>query len=212
MRLRLIALAAGTLAAIAPVQAQIAPQLPGTTDASRVMAGTYNLDPTHTLVGWRVNHFGFNDYFGLFGEVNGTLAIDPANPEAAQLDITIPVSSVLVASSALRDHLLRPGADGAAPDFFGPDPQPARFVSTGVVRTGPTTANITGDLTLNGVKKPVIIAARFTGAGVNPRSKVETVGFQGTAQIDRSEFGIDFGIPMVSDRVVLDITAAFEKQ
>ena len=48
------------------------PQLPGQMDASRVTAGTYKSDPAHSLIGWRVNHFGFNDYYGIFGDDDAT--------------------------------------------------------------------------------------------------------------------------------------------
>lgn len=188
------------------------PQVPGQVDVSRVEAGTYQVDPNHTLVGWRANHFGFNDYFGIFGDTTGTLEIDPAIPEAAQLNVSIPISSVVTASEGLTEHLTRAGRDGGAPDFFGPDPAPATFVSTSVERTGDTTANITGNLTMNGVTKPVVIAAEFTGAGANPMSQVKTIGFEGTTTIKRSDFGINAFVPMVSDEVELDISAAFEKR
>lgn len=205
--------AALALGGVATLSAQDSPpQVPGTMDASRVTAGTYAADPSHTLVGWRVSHFGFNDYFGLFGSIEGTLQIDPANIETASVDITVPVGMVTVASDGLRDHLLRPGKDGGSPDFFGADPAPARFVSTQVQRTGDTTAQITGQLTLNGVTRPVTIEAEFTGAGANPMNKKETVGFEGSTTIKRSEFNINYGIPLVSDEVELDISAGFEKQ
>ncbi len=185
---------------------------PGADDPARVQAGTYSADAGHTLVGWRINHFGFNDYLGLFGEISGTLQIDPANLSAAKVDMTIPIASVTVASAGLKDHLLRPGADGAKADFFGPQPAPARFVSTAVQVTGDDKANITGDLTLNGVTKPVTIEAEFVGAGANPMSQKLTIGFEGEATIKRSDFGITTFLPMVSDEVELEITAAFEKQ
>jgi len=205
--------AALALGGVATLSAQNSPpQVPGTMDASRINAGTYAVDPAHTLVGWRANHFGFNDYLGLFGSIEGTMQLDPANVESASVDITVPVGMVTVASDGLRDHLLRPGKDGAAPDFFGADPAPARFVSSQVRRTGDTTAEISGQLTLNGVTRPVTIMAEFTGAGVNPMNQKETVGFEGSATIKRSEFGVAYGIPLVSDEVELDISAAFEKQ
>lgn len=208
-----IAAAAGVSAlSIGALHAQGAPQLPGSMDASRVTAGTYQLDAAHTLVGWRVNHFGFNDYFGLFGNISGSLQIDPANVEAAKLDVSIPIAEVVTASAGLTAHLLKAPEGDAAADFFGANPQPARFVSTSVQRTGETTANITGDLTLNGVTKPVTIAAEFTGAGANPMSRVETVGFEGTTTINRQDFNIKFAAPMVSNEVELDLTAAFEKR
>ena len=200
-------------AAVPAFAVQEAPELPGTMDVSRVSGGTYETDPSHTLVAWTVNHFGFNDYFGAFGDIDGTPTIDPANPDDAKVDVSIPIDSVTVVSEGLRDHLLRPGKDGAEPDFFGPDAGMARFVSTDVdVAPSGTEAEITGNLTLNGVTQPVTIDARFTGAGTNPMSDVETVGFMGTAKILRSDFGIDFALPVVSDEVTLKISAAFEKR
>ncbi|MBP6442016.1 MAG: YceI family protein, partial [Sphingorhabdus sp.] len=183
---------------------------PGTMDVARVTAGAYNTDPGHTLIGWRVSHFGFNDYFGIFGDATGTLILDPANPNAAKVDITIPVSKVTTASAGLTSHLLRAGKDGGKADFFGPAPADAKFVSTSVVASG-TTAKITGDLTLNGVTKPVVLDTKFSGAGNNPFSKKATVGFHATAVIKRSEFGISYAVPMISDDVTLDISVAFEK-
>ena len=193
-----------------PLIAQSAPQMPGTMDVARVTAGTYNTDPGHTLIGWRVSHFGFNDYFGIFGDSTGTLTLDPAKPNAAKVDITIPVSKVVTASAGLTGHLLRAGRDGGKADFFGPAPADAKFVSTNVVASG-TNARITGNLTLNGVTKPVILDATFSGAGANPFNKKPTIGFHGTTTIKRSEFGVAYGIPVVSDEVKLDISVAFER-
>ena len=68
--------------------------------SSRVAAGTYAADPGHTMVVWEVDHFGFSKYSGIFGDVAGTLVIDPANPAAARVDVTIPVAKVTTASAA----------------------------------------------------------------------------------------------------------------
>ncbi|PLK24643.1 hypothetical protein C0V72_05000 [Porphyrobacter sp. TH134] len=201
----------GGIAAAPAIFAQDAPQVPGAKDAARVTAGTYSADPGHSLIAFEVNHFGFNDYFGIFGDVAGTLTLDPANLDASTVDVAIPVASVTTASKGLTDHLLRAGKDGAKPDFFGPAPQAARFVSTSVKADG-MTATITGDLTLNGVTKPVTFEAEFTGAGVNPFNKKETIGFEAETTIKRSDFGVNYGIPVVSDEVELDISVAFEKQ
>jgi polyisoprenoid-binding protein YceI len=198
------------LFAAVPLIAQNAPQVPGTMDVARVTAGTYNTDSAHTLIGWRVSHFGFNDYFGIFGDATGTLTLDPANPNASKVDITIPVSKVTTASASLTEHLLRAGKDGGKPDFFGPAPADARFVSTSVAANG-TTAKITGNLTLNGVTRPVVLDTKFSGAGANPFNKKSTVGFHATTTIKRSDFGIIYGIPIISDNVMLDISVAFEK-
>ena len=198
------------LFAAVPLIAQSAPQVPGVLDVTRVTAGTYNTDPGHTLVGWRVSHFGFNDYFGIFGDATGTLVLDPKKPNASKVDITIPVGKVTTASAGLTGHLLRAGKDGGKADFFGPAPADAKFVSTSVVAKG-TTAKITGNLTLNGVTKPVVLDTKFSGAGNNPFNKKPTVGFHATTTIKRSDFGVSYGIPVVSDEVKLDISVAFEK-
>ena len=206
-----LALLGSTAFAVNAISAQ-EPGVPGAVDPSRVAAGTYALDSSHTQVGWRVSHFGFNDYLGLFGDITGTMELDPANVEAAKFDLTIPISSVAVSSGGLRDHLLRPGKNGAAPDFFGPEPAPAKFVSTSVRRTSDTTALVTGQLTMNGKTGPVAILVEFTGAGSNPFNKKATVGFEGRAVIDRTQWGINYAAPAIGREVELSISAAFEKQ
>ncbi len=199
------------LLAAAPLVAQQM-QKPGAPDPARVTGGTYTVDSGHTLIGWKVNHLGYNDYFGIFGDSTGTLTLDPKNPNAAKVDITIPVGKVTTASKGLTDHLLRPGKDGGKADFFGASPADAKFVSTSVAAAG-TKAKITGNLTLNGVTKPVTLDAEFAGAGKSPAMMggKENVGFHAETTIKRSDFGIGYGIPMVSDEVELEITVAFEK-
>ncbi|GAO77687.1 MULTISPECIES: YceI family protein [unclassified Sphingopyxis] len=185
---------------------------PGAPDKSRVTAGTYAADPLHTMVVWEVDHLGFSKYTGIFGDVSGTLVIDPKNPAAAKVDVIIPVSKVTTANAGLTSHLLRPGKDGGKPDFFGAAPADAKFVSTSVVLDDDgDEAKVTGNLTLNGVTKPVTLDVDFHGAGVGMNKK-ETVGFQAETTIKRSDFGINMGIPYVSDAVELEIHAAFEKQ
>ncbi|AOL94741.1 YceI family protein [Porphyrobacter sp. LM 6] len=206
------ALMTGTIALAPTLEAQGAPQAPGAQDPARVAAGTYTLDPLHTLVDWQVSHFGFNDYIGLFGNISGTMTLDPANINASKFDIAIPIADVTVASTALKSHLLRPGKDGGAPDFFGAEPGMTTFTSTSVTRTGQTTANVSGMLTINGKSAPVTLAAEFVGAGTNPYNKKATVGFHARAVIDRTQWGINYGVPFVGKDVTLTISAAFEKQ
>lgn len=185
---------------------------PGAPDKSRVTAGTYAADAGHTMVVWEVDHLGFSKYTGIFGDVTGTLVIDPRNLAAAKVDVTIPVSKVTTASAGLTSHLLRAGKDGGKPDFFGANPADARFVSTSVVLDDDgDEAKVIGNLTLNGVTRPVTLDVDFHGAGVGMNKK-ETIGFQAETTIKRSDFGVNMGIPYVSDAVELEIHAAFEKQ
>jgi len=187
-----------------PVIAQMPTTVPGAKDPSRVKAGTYAVDGAHTQVMFRVNHLGFNDYFGIFGDAKGTLTLDPAKPTAAKVEIQIPVSSIVTSNAELTAHLQKP-------EFFdAPKFANAVFKSTSVVVNG-TEAKISGDLTLKGVTKPVVLDARFSGAGLGPMNKKETLGFLARTSIKRSDFGISYGIPFVPDEVPLEISVAFEK-
>ncbi len=172
--------------------------------ASAVQAGAYKADPNHTQVIWSVDHMGLSKLYGMMGQVTGTLQLDPAKPAAAVVDIEIPVSAITVTSAPFSNHL-------KTADLFDMAKYPtAKFVSKSVTVKGQS-ATIVGDLTLHGVTKPVTLAATFHGAGPNAQSKVLTVGFSAKTQIKRSEFGMNFAVPVVSDLVDLEITAAFEK-
>ena len=204
-------LATGTMMASPTLFAQ-GGGTPGAVDASRVTAGTYALDPSHTLVEWSVDHFGFNDYFGLFGNIEGTMTMDPANISDAEFEIMVPIAQVTVASEGLKEHLLRAGKDGASPDFFGPEPGMATFTSTSVRQASDTTAVVSGMLDMNGKSGPVTMRVEFTGAGKNPFNNKDTVGFHARAIIDRTDWGINYGQGLVGNDVELTISAAFEKQ
>ena len=195
-----------------PALAQMPSETPGQKSVAAITGGTYAADPAHTLVTWTLNHLGFSPYSGIFGDVTGTLTLDPKNAAAAKVDMTIPVAKVTTASAGLTAHLLRAGKDGEKPDFFGAAPAPARFVST-MVEVAGSNAKVTGNLTLNGVTRPVVLDAQFYGAGKAPEMMggKENVGFHATATIMRSQFGLGFGVPMIGDAVELDIAVAFQK-
>jgi polyisoprenoid-binding protein YceI len=208
-----LALPLAIAAAAVPGQSQLPSEQPGKLDKSRVTAGNYAVDATHSMIEWRVNHLGFNDYFGLIGQLGGTMQFDPANPAATRLTATIPVSKVVTVDAALTAHLLKPAPEGGKADFFGANAADATFVSTSVVPGADgMSATVNGNLTLNGVTKPATFTARFTGAGTNFFNKAPTVGFEGEAVIKRSEFGMGFFAPLVADEVKLSITIAFEKK
>lgn len=202
-----IALAGVVAAQDQPAQPAMPTEAPGAADASRVEAGTYNVDPNHTQIVFEVDHLGFNPYFGIFGGATGTLTIDPANPSAASVRIEIPMANVVTTSAELNAHL-------ATDDFFDTANHPtATFRSTAVTPdpADPTRAQIAGELSVRGATVPVILDARFTGAGASPMNQAATVGFHATTTVQRSALGVNYGIPMVSDAVELEITAAFEK-
>lgn len=195
-------LPAATLGLLAaPLLAQTA--LPGAPDPSRVASGTYKVEPAHTQVLFTVNHLGFTEYTGQFRQPSGTLVIDRAKPANDKLDVSFDIAKVSTTVPALDEHLQKP-------EFFNTAQFPTgRFVSSKVTLNG-NMATIDGDLTMRGVTKPVVLQARFIGAGVNPLSKKPTIGFRATTSIMRSQWGVSYGLPVVSDKVELTINAAFE--
>jgi polyisoprenoid-binding protein YceI len=191
-------LAATLLAAAAPPPAV-------STNPAAVPAGTYKVEPNHTRVQFTVSHLGFTDWWGDFTGVSGSLALDPARLAASRVDIAIPVASVSTTNATLDGEL-------RSADWFDAARFPTiRFVSTGVVRTGPSRATIHGNLTLHGVTRPVALDTRFVGAGRNPLSKAYTIGFNATATIRRSDYGVKMDVPLVGDETAIRISAAFEK-
>lgn len=202
--MRLLLAAALALSATA-ASAQMPKTPPGAPDAARVKAGTYTVDPQHTQVVFTVNHLGFNSYWGIFGDATGSLTLDPARPNAASVTIEVPIAKVTTTSEKLNAHL-------QTPDFFDAAKYPtAMFKSTSVAVSGKT-ARITGNLTLHGVTKPVVLDAKFTGAGKSMMGGGDTIGFEATTSIKRSDFGVSGYVPLITDVVPLKITAAFEKK
>lgn len=198
-RARLL-LAGLILATAVPAIAQNSP--PGTPDPSRVSAGTYTVDPAHSQVTFTVNHLGFSNYSGIFGNPTGTLTLDPKDPAKARVVIEVPINKLVTTVEKLTEHLL-------SPDFFEQASYPtARFESTSITPSG-TKAKISGNLTIKGVTKPVVLDATFVGAGTM-RGKL-TIGFDATTTIKRSEFNILRSIPGIPDAVPLMIFVAFEK-
>ena len=192
MRAAFLALA---LVAAAPVVAQV---------PAGVVSGTYKVDTGHTQVLFTVMHLGISEYTGQFTQPTGSLVLDTADPSKSKVEVTFAIDKVSTTVPALDAHL-------KTKDFFDAAAFPTgTFVSTSVKASGKT-AVIAGNLTLKGVTKPVTLNATFTGGGPHPMSKKPNVGFTATTTIKRSEFGVSYGIPMVSDDVKLVINAAFEQ-
>lgn len=199
---RTAAALAAAIAIAVPAVAQVA--FPGAPDRSRVQAGTYRVDNNHTQVSFSVNHMGFSPLVGSFGASGGSLTLDPANLSAAKVTVTFNVAEMSLTSKAWLTHML-------TPDLFDAAKYPtATFTSTSVQPNGDR-ARVTGNLTVRGVTKPVVLDAKFFGAGANPRSKKGNVGFTATTRIKRSEWGFSYGLAAVSDEVDLQITGAFER-
>ena len=173
---------------------------------AEVQAGAYKLDPAHGKITWSVNHFGLSTYTGQFVNVKAQLKLDPANPSASTLTATIPLTDVAPNDDRLKAHL-------QTADFFDTANHPvATFRSVHIMLdpAKPNEAMVHGELTLRGVTKPVTMEVEFNQAG-QTRGGYKA-GFDGEATIKRSDFGITYALPGVSDEVELHIEGEFVKQ
>ena len=173
---------------------------------AEVQAGAYKLDPSHGKITWSVDHLGFSKYYGQFVNVAAELTLDPANPAASTLTATIPLTDVAPNDDGLKRHL-------QTPDFFDTANHPvATFRSVHIMLdpAKPNEAMVHGELTLRGVTKPVTMEVEFNQAG-QTRGGYKA-GFDGEATIKRSDFGITYALPGVSDEVELHIEGEFVKQ
>lgn len=165
----------------------------------------YQLESSHAFVSWTANHFGFSDQMGKFPDVTGEIIFDEKKMSESSVDATIKIDSLVTGSEKFDAHL-------KSADFFDVKKFPtARFVSKKVTATGKNKAKVEGDLTLHGVTKSVVLDVKINKKGTSIVTQKETVGFSATAQIKRSEFGIDYAAPGVSDEVKLVIEVEANK-
>ena len=204
MRLSILkSVAAGAFALSLVAGGAVVAQAQLSQNPAEVRAGTYVLDSSHGKITWSVRHMGFSTYVGQFVNVSAELNLDPANPSAATLTATIPLTDVAPNDDALKGHL-------QTPDFFDTANHPtATFVSRSVtIDAGdPSEATVVGDLTLRGVTRPVTLEVEFNQAG--EVMGAYRVGFDAETTIKRSEFGINYALPAVSDEVKLHIEGEF---
>ncbi len=162
---------------------------------------TYKLDPYHTNVVWHANHFGFSNPSGKFTDVSGAVNFDEMSPKNTSVHVEINTKNIITGIEKFDEHL-------KGKDFFNVSEFPkASFISTKVesINQKTKTAKVHGVLTLLGVEKPVIMTVKFNRKAENPFSKKETIGFSGKTVIKRSDFGMSYAIPGVSDEVAIEI-------
>jgi polyisoprenoid-binding protein YceI len=173
------------------------------TQALGDVTGTYDLDPTHTRIGFSARHAMVTTVRGSFEDFTGEARIDTVNPAASSVSLTIQAASISTGQEQ-RDGHLRTG------DFFEVDTYPTlTFVSTGVSRPGTDVWSITGDLTIKGVTRPVTIEFEQTGSAKDPYGNLR-VGFEGSTAINRTDWGLTFnaaletGGVLVSEKIKLE--------
>lgn len=166
---------------------------------------TYALDPSHSQVVFSYNHLGFSTTYGMFSGFDGEITFDAEDPANSSVNVSMPITSMLTGWEKRFEHFM-------SSDFFGAtDDDMVTFASTGIEVTGEKTANITGDLTMNGVTKPVVLATELTQAAPHPMNGKASLGFDATATILRSDFNVGKYAPNVSDEVEIVISLEASK-
>ncbi|AYV30138.1 YceI family protein [Streptomyces sp. CJ_13] len=179
--------------------------------ALAALTGDYVIDASHSSVGFTVRHAMVTNVRGSFADHEGTLHLDGSDPSRSTASIDVRITSVDT-GIADRDAHLRGG------DFFDAEAFPLMsFRSTRAAQLGGDTYRITGDLTIKGVTRPLSIDLEFNGSATDVYGN-ERVGFEGTAEILRSDWGLTWnaaletGGVMVSDKVKLTFDISAIKQ
>ncbi|MEO1111289.1 MAG: YceI family protein [Pseudomonadota bacterium] len=161
----------------------------------------YDFDKSHANLSFTYNHLGYSTTDGRFGDWDGTLLIDKDTPANSSVEFTINIDS-LDTFWADRDTHLK------SPDFFDAAQFPqATFKSTKVEQTGENQLDVTGDLTLRGITKPVTLTVDVLALGEHPMAKKPAAGFAVTTVLKRSDFGMDKFVPYVGDEVTVTFHA-----
>ncbi|MDO9623487.1 MAG: YceI family protein [Pseudomonas sp.] len=169
--------------------------------AGYATAADYAIDKQgqHAFVNFKISHLGYSWLYGTFKDFDGSFSFDDKNPEASKVSVVLNTASVDT-NHAERDKHIR------SDDFLSVGKHPtATFESTSVKSTGEGTADITGNLTLNGVTKPVVIAAAFIGQGSDPWGGYRA-GFEGSTMLKLKDFAIEKDLGPASTEVELIIS------
>jgi polyisoprenoid-binding protein YceI len=179
------------------------PATASTTGPATVQTGTYTIDPTHTRLGFVARHAMVTKVRGSFNEFDGSGFFDADDPTRSSLNVTIKAASIDT-GNADRDTHLRSN------DFFDMDTYPEiKFASTAVQKVDAEHFDVTGDLTIKDVTKPVTINFELTGPVQDPWNN-QRIGLEGRAVINRKDWGVNFNVALeaggmlVSEKVTLE--------
>lgn len=158
-------------------------------------AENYVLDASHSQILFTYNHLGYSTTYNMFSGFDGEISFNQEDPAASSVSVSFPVRSMFTGWEARFEHFM-------GDDFFGAgEDEMVTFASTSIEVTGEDTALITGDLTLNGVTKPVVLDAKLNQVGMHPMAEKPWAGFDATTTLLRSDFEVGAFAPFVSDEV-----------
>ena len=161
----------------------------------------FELDPVHTRIAFQVSHAGLSNPIGTFSGTTGTLSFDEDDWTTAQLTVSIPITTLDLGDANWQKKILDP-------TFFNSTKYPeAHFVSNRIERTGEHAAQVTGELTMHGVTRPVTLSVTLNALKRHPLTFKRTAGFSATGKLSRKDFGMDAWSSLVGDEVSLIIEA-----
>jgi polyisoprenoid-binding protein YceI len=167
------------------------------------LSGTYILDPAHTRIGFVARHAMVTKVRGQFNDFEGSGVVDASDFSKSTVTVTIQAASIDTRNKQRDAHL-------RSNDFLAMEEYPQiTFTSTGIQQTGPTSVELTGDLTIRGVTNTVAIPFEFEGAATDPYGNLR-VGFEGSVVINRKDYGVTWNVALetggvlVSDKVTLE--------
>lgn len=162
---------------------------------------TYELDSSHSQVVFTYNHLGFSTTTGMFSGFEGEIQFDEDDPANSSVSVSMPVMSMFTGWEKREEHFM-------SDDFFGAEEgDMVTFTSTGIEVTGEDTALITGDLTMNGVTKSVVLDTVLNQkTESHPMNNRPWMGFDATTTLKRTDFGLGKFAPYVSDEVAVEIS------
>jgi polyisoprenoid-binding protein YceI len=181
----------------------LAATIPGLAAAE---ASSWTIDPAHTSSQFSVRHLVISTVRGQFGKTTGTLRLDEKNLSKSAVEATIDVSSIDTRVADRDTHL-------KSPDFFDAAKYPTMtFKSTKVAKAGAGKLKVTGDLTLKGTTKPVVLDVSYTPAAITGMHGESRRGFSATTKINRKDFGLNWSKvveagPVVGDEVTIVVDA-----
>jgi polyisoprenoid-binding protein YceI len=167
------------------------------------LAGTWTIDPSHSRVGFVARHAMVTKVRGAFNEFEGSAVVDSEDVAGSSAAVTIQAASIDTRNQQRDEHL-------RSNDFLAMDEHPEiTFVSTQVRPVGPTSLEVTGDLSIKGTTRQITVPFEFEGAATDPFGNLRA-GFEGSVAINRKDYGITWnaaleaGGVLVSDKVTLE--------
>ena len=170
-------------------------------DLTAIPSGKYTLDKTHGYITFSYSHLGFSTPQVGFNSFDVVLNLDTQNPQKSTLEVLIDAASIDSRVEEFDEHL-------TGEEFFNTAKYPdIRFESTDIKKTGESTFDILGNLTIMGQTHPVTFAATINKAGKNPMKKVDALGVSAETKILRSQWGLGRYAPAVGDEVTIQVSA-----